>query len=302
MLRRSTSARFLFNRPEISLPKVPLPEGSLSSDIYTACLAKGSLEPLFFLKVPVDVFQCYILEIQSLANISWLSTLVAASICLKLLTFPVTVMVQKGARSRLESSKEATKLTNLLKEAKTFEKRNQAEQDRKDYLKKYGKFPQFRGLGWSFGVQIPLFMVTYQGFMNMARNPEMYRGFALEQPLWFDSLALADPYMITPALVTLATLTNVEINQRNPLKPQAELQEKVTYWVPRGVGLLFLPILATCPAGLTTYLAINGLMNIATTKFLTTPQAVKYFDLPPLQERAAKLDEQLIRQKLRKIG
>jgi hypothetical protein len=80
-------------------------------------------------------------------------------------------------------------------------------------VNEHGRFFAFKGMVGSL-IPIPLFMMSFASLRGLAEHPHLFSNFALQDPIWLDSLALPDPYFILPCLSAGLFLTNLELTGR----------------------------------------------------------------------------------------
>mmetsp|Transcript_12483 Transcript_12483/g.37649 ORF Transcript_12483/g.37649 Transcript_12483/m.37649 type:complete len:244 (+) Transcript_12483:1-732(+) len=142
--------------------------------------------------------------------------------------------------------------------------------------------------------------MAMRGFAN---HPDLFRGFAMEAPLWLDSLAMADPYGLMPVLTSAIMLTNIEIfgsvdtevAAAQPLVENKESEnvagqgtfEKYRKWIVRGTSLLFIPMTWNFPAGVFIFMSTNMIATTLQNQLLKLPVLERLLELPPTPERSA---------------
>merc|ERR1719163_437120 len=79
------------------------------------------------------------------------------------------------------------------------------------FTQKHGRFFMLKGVWNLICFQMPLYITAFASMRGFANHPDLFRGFAMEAPLWLDSLALADPYALMPLFTAAIMLTNTEL-------------------------------------------------------------------------------------------
>merc|ERR1712050_790618 len=80
-----------------------------------------------------------------------------------------------------------------------------------DFTQKHGKFFMLKGTWNLLCFQMPLYITAFASFRGFANYPNLFPGFAMEAPLWLDSLALPDPSALLPCITAGIMLTNTEL-------------------------------------------------------------------------------------------
>ncbi|CDJ48513.1 hypothetical protein, conserved [Eimeria brunetti] len=167
------------------------PEGSYAYDLlqHIRQAAEGTGEG-----VSCSWFIDWILALKLTLGVPWSIALPAAGCLLRLLTLPIAVDSERDRRQRQLVDPQFSRLKDKMKAA--YEAGNTAEYERlrletKSFLKKHGigvlpvSFLQMLLLGIAISLSTP-------AIRSMAREPMDHKGFALEQPIGLQSLALPD--------------------------------------------------------------------------------------------------------------
>merc|ERR1711972_945570 len=139
-----------------------------------------------------------------------------------------------------------------------------------------------------------------RGFAN---HPDIFPGFAMESPLWLDSLALPDPCAVLLMLTAVIMLTNTELfgsidteaSQANPLADvtgpggQGTFQ-KYQKWVMRGAAVLFVPMTWNFPAGVFVFMSTNLLVSSVQNRVLKLPALERLLEIPMTAERQKEIE------------
>merc|ERR1712054_650162 len=79
------------------------------------------------------------------------------------------------------------------------------------FNQKHGKFWMLKGTWNLLLFQMPLYVTAFASMRGFAGHPDLFKSFAMEAPLWLDSLALPDPYALLPLFTAAIMLTNTEL-------------------------------------------------------------------------------------------
>jgi len=154
------------------------------------------------------------------------------------------------------------------------------------------KFSPMQGMGYQFGILMPLYLVGYFCLRGIVAHPDAFRGFVVEPALWLDSLVLPDPYGLLPLVSALAVWANLEINSPGA-RPGQEENALYMRLVVRGAALTFAPVTTLLPSAILVFMATNAtytatLMWTYRRFFWKSPQVRSHW-LVDVPKEAAKL-------------
>mmetsp|Transcript_13183 Transcript_13183/g.29340 ORF Transcript_13183/g.29340 Transcript_13183/m.29340 type:complete len:415 (-) Transcript_13183:52-1296(-) len=152
------------------------------------------------------------------------------------------------------------------------------------------KFSPWQGLGYQFGVLMPLYIWGYFCLRGIVAHPDAFRGLVVEPTLWLDSLVLGDPWGALPAISAIMVLANVEVNTPTP-RPGQEENALYMKLVIRGAALTFAPITTLLPSAILIFMGTNALYTAAVTfifrRFMWKPPKLpQYLLLDPWKAKA----------------
>lgn len=138
------------------------------------------------------------------------------------------------------------------------------------------KFTPLQGMGYQFLCLFPMYITGYFTLRGIVAHPDMFRGFVVEPTMWLDSLVLADPLGLLPAVSACAVLLNVELNSP-PTRPGQEENSEYMKLVVRGAALTFAPVTTLLPSAILVFMATNAtytaaVMYIYKRHFWTAPE------------------------------
>ena len=184
------------------------PEDSMSRNLLDRCLeaavARGTdVSSEYHPWLPVDLLQTLMIDVHDYAGCSWLAAIIGTCFGIRLIALPVSVSAIRGTR---EKALLQPKYEELMAKQKETEgdpvKAQEAQKKIQAFTQKHGKLFMMKGTWNLFLFQMPLYITAFAAMRGMANHPDVFRGFAMEAPLWLDSLALSDPYYLMPILTS----------------------------------------------------------------------------------------------------
>lgn len=258
--------------------------------------------------LPVDIFQTMLVDIHEYAGCSWMTAIIFTCLGIRLISLPITVSAMRGAREKAILQPEFQELTakqNALQLEGDQEKTQEIQKKIQAFTQKHGKFFMLRGTGNLLLFQMPLYVTAFAAIRGIANHPDIWRGFAMESPLWLDSLALQDPYYILPVLTGAIMMTNTELfgsidTEAAAASPMGETSEPAANAGPAAVGqntlqkyqkhfmrgsaIMFIPLTMSFPAGVFVFMSTNMLSSTFQNRLLRNPTMERLLELPPRVE------------------
>ncbi|GLC45261.1 hypothetical protein PLESTM_001708300 [Pleodorina starrii] len=272
----STSGADLTPQPEF----FPLPEGSAEEVVSAIYQATDALERASILAAKADSFfsasWCIsgLQEVHDMLGTPWWISIMIFNISLRLLTFPLMVLAQKGSAKMMEFN------YNLLHAKKLQEAAMKAVSKHGDPVKTALMVP---------GVMIfngCVFLSIFNGISKLmaAKVPSLTTGGAL----WFSDLTTADPYFGLPIMCTLVTLAMVEygINlagDAGPLPSERQQATKTMKWVFRALAFMFIPAGSYVAAGTATLWVSNTAFGVVQGMMLRNDKVRQRLGLPSME-------------------
>jgi len=184
---------------------------------------------------------------------SWGVAIIALTLLVKLLTYPLT---QKSMRSGKEMAKLKPKIEALQKRYKDDKQRMNTEV--MNLYKTHGVNP----LGGCLPmlIQLPIWWALYATLGNAV---ELYRS----RFLWMHDLTQPDPYYITPVAMGVFMFLQQRIT---PMPTDSQQQKTMMYMMP----VLFTFMSLWFPAGLTVYILTNTLLTMLQQWYLNREKAL----------------------------
>merc|ERR1719161_1748180 len=150
-------------------------------------------------------------------------------------------------------------------------------------------------------------------------HPDVFCGFAMEAPLWLDSLALPDQYALLPIMTGAIMLTNAELfgsidTEATPLGTASEEKNKAAKqdeaggdetwskygkWFMRVGAIAFVPITWNLPAGVFVYMSTNIVFAAIQNRALKNPVLERLLEIPPVHDPNATLHKPVLSPMLR---
>lgn len=275
------------------------PKDSPSSHLLERCLeaavARGvDVDAPYEPWLPVDLMQTLLLDVHEALGCSWFSSIIIAVIGIRVISLPVSIAAIRGSREKALIQPKFAALMERQKMATAEgnqEKAGEVSKQLQDFTQKHGRLFMLKGTGNLIFFQVPLYITAWQAMLGFASHPDLFRGFAMEAPLWLDSLALADPYYFYPMLTAAVMLTNAElfgsidteassVSMDGLQGPQAAL-EKYRPWIMRGSMVFFLYFTMSMPAGVFVFMSTNLVTASLLNRLLKEPALERLLEVPP---------------------
>lgn len=290
------------------------PDGSLSQQLLDKCLeaaiSRGvDLSTQYEPWIPVDMMQTLMVDVHNATGCSWFAAIILACISIRVVTLPIAIAAIRGQREKAVLQPRFSELQARQQEAtKSADQSLIAESNKQiqDFTTQHGKFFMLKGSWNLVCFQMPLYVTAFAAMRGIASHPDIFPGFAMESPLWLDSLALADPYALLPCMSAAIMLTNIEIygsvDNEVLVAPTSGQSEggagqnpfaKYQKWMMRGTTMLFLPMTWNFPAGVFVFMSTNMVATVLQNRLVRLPAVERILELPPTPEKAAATAELL---------
>lgn len=245
--------------------------------------------------LPVDLMQTLMLNVHDYAGCSWGMAIVLGCISIRIVTLPVSVAAIRGSREKAMIQPVFNKLMEEQKQAAADGDQERTQKVAKEiqaFTNKHGRFFMLKGAWNLLCIQMPLYITAFAAMRGIASHPDTYKGFAMESPLWLDSLALADPYALLPIFTGAIMLTNTELfgsidTETAAVTPgnQSAAFEKYKPYIMRGSAVLFVPMTWNFPAGIFIFMSTNMIVATFQNRLLKVPALERMLEIPPPLER-----------------
>jgi len=199
-------------------------------------------------------------------GLEWWQTIIATTICVRLLVFPVVVYAQRNMAHMTNNAPEMARLQEKFTEARKrsdLYEMDKVQRKIQALMGGEGGVNPLKSFIPPF-LQLPIFMSMFLGLRGMANCPvDSMKGGGLS---WFSDLTVADPYYILP-LLTSATLFI-------QFKLGVEYGTKLSQSTGAGKALMYIfpPLLLifthSFPAALTFYWLTTNVISVAQASFL----------------------------------
>jgi len=220
---------------------------------------------------------------------------VCSCIGIRALLLPVSIAAIRGSREKAILQPEYEKLMQQQKAVRLDgdpEKNNRIQKKIQNFTQKHGRFFMLKGTWNLVCVQLPLYITAFAALRGMASRPDLFRGFAMESPLWLDSLALADPTYILPVLTSAIMLTNQELfgsvdTEAAPTESTESstggpsTMQKYSKYFSRGSALFFIPFTSGFPSGVFIFMCTNMVTAALQNRVLQNPAVERWLEIPP---------------------
>lgn len=307
-LRRLHPLRARFIGPiscrSVSAESIGFPSGSFSHNLLVRCQEKaaavsgttpdGPYEPW----LPTDLMQTLLVDVHDWAGCSWSLSIFVAVLCIRLVTLPVSVAAIKGSREKALINPQFDEIharQQALKDSP--EQLAKVNKEMQEFTQKHGRLWVLKGTWNLLLFQMPLYITSFTAMRGFASRPDLFPGFAMEGPLWLDSLALADPYCVMPVLTAGIMLTNVELfgsidtevqmmtqTKATPAKGKSTMQ-KYQKWIFRGSAVMFVPFTMNFPAATFLFMSTNMASASIQNRILRLPALERFLEIPPSADK-----------------
>ncbi|CAE7393291.1 OXA1 [Symbiodinium microadriaticum] len=313
--RDGRNVRFISAGPvRAQLAMSGYPEDSMSRNLLDKCLeasvARGTdVSSEYHPWLPVDLLQTLMIDIHDYAGCSWFAAIIATCFGIRLIALPVSISAIRGTR---EKALLQPKYEELMAKQKETEgdpvKAQEAQKKVQAFTQKHGKLFMMKGTWNLFLFQMPLYITAFAAMRGMANHPDVFRGFAMEAPLWLDSLALSDPYYLMPILTSAIMMTNTELygsvdteavptatgpGQDSGSALGQNTMQKYQKYVMRGSALMFIPFTSGFPSGVFVFMCTNMVLAAVQNRVLRNPALERWLELPPKKSKDSK-ESQLV--------
>lgn len=284
------------------------PAGSHPAEIMDLCREKArvamfapvarTLEGL----LPVDIIFQFLIFWQSQLGFSCAKSIIATALLFRTLLLPLVFAVERARRKT--SLHEPTlrefreRLTNSNSKATTSP--SEIQELATNYRKQHNISVIPKATVLQQVIQLPILITFWNCIHIIGCNPETYRQFTMEAPLWLTSLCLPDPLYILPVIfsallvlqleLTSATDRNIQsrayIHRKHTMLMKQAAYLKRSYFISRmgrlsGIFSVFMT--ARLASGLLLYMTVNLAFQVITTALCRLPVVEKALGLPPAQ-------------------
>lgn len=251
--------------------------------------------------LPVDLMQTLLVDVHEALGCSWFMAIAFACLGIRLVTLPVSVAAIRGGREKALIQPQFTELVEKQKQLTlegNQEKLQEVQKQLQAFTTKHGKFFMFRGMSNMIFFQMPLYITAFAAMRGFAGHPDQFRGFAMESPLWLDSLALPDPYALLPMFTASIMLTNTVLfgsmdsemappDMGQSLGPAgSEGFAKYQKYIMRAAPLAFVPLTWNFPAGIFVFMSTNMMASTLQNRLMRLPALERLLEIPPRPEVA----------------
>ncbi|CAK9027586.1 unnamed protein product [Durusdinium trenchii] len=278
--------------PDMSMSRILL-DRCLEEAVGRGVDVSSAYEPW----LPVDLFQTLLVDIHEHTGCTWLSAIVCTCVAIRTLLLPVSVASIRGSREKAVLQPQYENLMQKQKELRIDgdpEKNSKIQKQIQQFTQKHGRLFMMKGTWNLIFVQLPLYITAFAALRGMAGHPDLFRGFAMESPLWLESLALADPCYVMPILTSAIMLTNQELFGSVDTEAAAPTEvadgsgqvgqstmQKYQKIIARISALLFIPFTQSFPAGVFIFMCTNMVTAAAQNQVLRQPAVERWLEIPP---------------------
>lgn len=277
-----------------------LQERCIEAAVYRGVDVQAAYEPW----IPVDLMQTLLINVHEAAGCSWFVAIIFTVIGIRAVTLPVSIAAIRGSR---EKALIQPKFNALMEKQKALslegdqEKVADVNKQLQAFNQKHGKFWMLKGTWNLLLFQMPLYITAFASMRGFAGHPDVFKSFAMESPLWLDSLALPDPYSLLPLFTASIMLTNTElfgsidteVAAAAPVAATAASSSvggtntfsKYQKWIMRGSSVMFVGLTWNFPAAVFVFMSTNLIVATIQNRTLRLPALERLLEIPPTAER-----------------
>eukprot|EP00921_Rhytidocystis_pertsovi_P014357 GHVQ01023293.1.p1 GENE.GHVQ01023293.1~~GHVQ01023293.1.p1 ORF type:complete len:366 (+),score=29.30 GHVQ01023293.1:115-1212(+) len=218
---RSDESHTLVSSVECCLPKLVAdsPDDSYASFLVARCseqaLLNGKLDDFAYdPSWATDAVIQVLLYCTGTFGLSWSAAIMVVGVCIRALMLPILIGVERQKRRLAAVSPQINTIKEEIQQARSQSNTKKVADAQKRFTniqKKYGVSLMSKAQIANIGIQLPLLATFYNGLNTVATFPEKFSTYAMESPLWVDSLALPDPCTVMPFFCWGLFITNYEL-------------------------------------------------------------------------------------------
>ncbi|XP_011505129.1 PREDICTED: mitochondrial inner membrane protein OXA1L [Ceratosolen solmsi marchali] len=259
----------------LDVPKPPIP---LESEIVGDILGEPTFHSIGLGSwYPAGIIQQFLEILHIKAHIPWWATIVATTVCVRLLMFPLTVKMQRYSAKMHNIQPQVQYLQQQLTEARKMGDQLQAcrlAYELRDLMNEKGTNP-IKNMLLPF-IQAPVFLSFYWALRGMVQVPVesmKYGGLS-----WFENLTVPDKYYLLP-LFTSATLALTIEMGTDSLRIQN--MGMVKYML-RAMPFVMFPFIINFEGAVLCYWLSTNVCSLVQVNILRIPVVREYFEIPKL--------------------
>lgn len=232
----------------------------------------------------------YMFEYIHYLGLPWWGAILAGSLLVRLIVFPLQVktikMAAENAPHMAKYQESMVEYSQQVQEAAGDTEKLQAlsQEQFKKNLEFYKEHNPFRQMYPTF-LQFPVYLSVFIGLERMCYNNEAFQALLREGgAAWFTDLTVRDPYFLIPlgcAVTSYLLFRSVVQTQ----KENSAVVSPVFLILARVMPILSFGFAAIFPSGLSMYFLGTGICAYFSTRLLQSPPMRKLVGLPPLQKR-----------------
>jgi len=277
----------------VELPPKPVPEASSSSElIFTlpdkpvpvdvaATLGEPSFESLGLASWwPAGRIQYLMESLHIGVGLEWYQTIAVATLCMRLLMFPVVVIAQRNMANMnnnmpaMQALQE--KITDARRRGDMFEMAQLTQELQK--LSTAKGINPFKNM-MPIAAQLPVFMSFFIGLRGMANCP--VESLTTGGILWFENLTLTDPYYLLPLTTCLTTYYQLKTGAEGAKIDMMTPKMKIAM---TAMPFILFPFLMNFASGVTFYWMCTNIISLTQAKIFRVPRIREALKIPKLVE------------------
>ncbi|XP_076670372.1 OXA1L mitochondrial inner membrane protein isoform X2 [Andrena cerasifolii] len=211
-------------------------------------------------------------------DMPWWSTIVAGTVCVRLLIFPLVIIAQRNAANMTNNMPEMQKIQVKMTAARQCGNEIEAAICAQDLMKfmKEKELNPMKSLIVATA-QVPIFISFFVALKQMANVPvESLRTGGL---WWFTDLTIPDPYYILPIITSLTMYTTIEMAM---LTSGSMGNLGLGKYVFKAIPVIMLPFILNFPGVILCYWVSTNFISLLQVGVLKTQRLRNLFNIPAL--------------------
>ncbi|PVD20386.1 hypothetical protein C0Q70_18540 [Pomacea canaliculata] len=259
-------------------PPPSLPEAPQVQEILNA-LGEPTLASLGLANwTPSGLVQMALEALHVSADLPWWGAIVAGTICVRLLMFPLVIKSQRNAAHMHNHMPTMTRLQEKFTQARqsgNVVEASIAGRELMNFMQR-NEIKPFRNFLVPLA-QMPVFLSVFVGLRQMANLP--VESMKTGGMFWFMDLTLPDPFYGLPIMTMLTFFLTIELGVDGV---KAGTMSHTMKWFFRGMPIIMLPFIANFPAAMLCYWFTSNGFSLVQVLFLKIPRVREFFKIEQL--------------------
>jgi len=228
---------------------------------------------------PAGRVQVFLDYLHGSLDVHWCGSIVLATVCMRLLIFPLVVMAQKNMVLLHNNNHEMTRLQDKMSVARQrgdVLETTRAGAEMQQFMTDKGINP-LKNVIPIMG-QMPIFMSMFFGLRGLANLPmESMESGGLG---WFSDLTIPDPYYGLPLLLCSSTFLQIKMGADGI--GTASNRSPLVNYIMMGIPVILFPATMNFAAAVTFYWTVNNFISLLQARVVRMPFCRKKLGIPEL--------------------